>query len=1137
MKHLLFISLAFLMLTSAFAQDTTIIQTITYDSTGRDYIFQFPPKDGTNYQKIIMQYSMRCKDGLISTSGAPNDHGCGEWDYSCNTFITDSSKTDSIKSTHASHIISGFSGDVFDYTTQPTYTYYQYNQKEVIYNSTSDENTATVGTGTESLNHPFLSAHKIAKTQYLWTATELSDAGLSAGDITGLQLNISTAKDELRYLRIRIKHTSQTELNANAPETDDFTEVYFLNTTLTDGINSFNFYNNFSWDGSSNLLVEFSFTNSIAGENTTVEGHDATTNMTLICNNTDNYLEFSGIGNVDISQSDYSSVSSEVSVVFWAFGNPDVLPAKTSAFEARDNQNRRQVHAHLPWDNARIYWDCGNNGSYDRIDKPATVENIEGQWNHWAFTKNANTGRMKIYLNGNLWHSGTGKTNLIDIDSFTFGSNVAQNYPYSGFIDNFSVWNKELSQTEITDWMYKDIDATHPEYSHLINYFALNEGSGTVIHDSSANHVSALHSGVVAWKSHRGKDLFKNFAESTFRPNLTFVQGTYDQTTNDIIVLDSIINNPNSVFAFQISGTDLEAVDTNYYYQAIASNIYDEAGTVVGTKDNPKEGTINISTLNYYRKFPSIFEIMSFVTPYGLYLDLGMKGKMWQFDVTDLTPILNGKRRMHFTGGVYQEDLDIRFLFIEGTPTRDVIDVQQIWRAGSQRNYTDIMNNKYFEPRTVQLKPEASMFKVRTAITGHGQEGEFIKRKHYININGGGVDFQWYVWKQCAQNPIYPQGGTWVYDRAGWCPGMATDMKEFEITNLVSGHEVEIDYGITSGSGDSRYIVNCQLVSYGQPNFTLDAEVVEVQRPSKLIEFGRVNPVCYQPTVVIRNTGSTFLTSLTIQYGVSGGTTATYNWTGNLAFNEKAEVALPLQEAGFWLGDENHIFTVNISEPNGGVDEYANNNTQSSEFILPDMYDKPFFIYLKTNNRAYENSYYVKDFEGNVVFTKSGLSNNTTYRDTMYLAPGCYTVELFDSGNDGLEWWANSSQGTGYFRLYDAEGGSMIKNFETDFGSELRYAFVVGDISYIEDKGFNTDFNVYPNPTTGEVFVDFDNQYQSIINIEITDISGRVIQNKTIEEATKSGFSFDLSQEPAGIYLCKIRTDKNVLIKKIILTK
>ena len=42
-----------------------------------------------------MSYSMRCKDGQVNQSGG-NNVACGEWDYSCHTYIHDSTRIDSI---------------------------------------------------------------------------------------------------------------------------------------------------------------------------------------------------------------------------------------------------------------------------------------------------------------------------------------------------------------------------------------------------------------------------------------------------------------------------------------------------------------------------------------------------------------------------------------------------------------------------------------------------------------------------------------------------------------------------------------------------------------------------------------------------------------------------------------------------------------------------------------------------------------------------------------------------------------------------------------------------------------------------------------------------------------------------------
>ena len=95
--------------------DTIIIPTYNYTQThgwpwcgfSRDTMIDFPDDPDVNYEKIIMAYNMRCRDGLVSNHSYPNQ-GCGEWDYSCNTYIHDSSRVDSVLSFTNSHYISSF---------------------------------------------------------------------------------------------------------------------------------------------------------------------------------------------------------------------------------------------------------------------------------------------------------------------------------------------------------------------------------------------------------------------------------------------------------------------------------------------------------------------------------------------------------------------------------------------------------------------------------------------------------------------------------------------------------------------------------------------------------------------------------------------------------------------------------------------------------------------------------------------------------------------------------------------------------------------------------------------------------------------------------------------------------------------
>ena len=112
--------------------DTIIVQTFDYsmtygnawDGTVRDTMAYFPNNPNLSFEKIIMAYSMRCRNGQVNTSGG-NSIACGEWDYSCHTYIHDSSRVDSIMHKVVSHEISNFSGSTYNYSINPTYTYVQ----------------------------------------------------------------------------------------------------------------------------------------------------------------------------------------------------------------------------------------------------------------------------------------------------------------------------------------------------------------------------------------------------------------------------------------------------------------------------------------------------------------------------------------------------------------------------------------------------------------------------------------------------------------------------------------------------------------------------------------------------------------------------------------------------------------------------------------------------------------------------------------------------------------------------------------------------------------------------------------------------------------------------------------------------
>lgn len=497
------------------------------------------------------------------------------------------------------------------------------------------------------------------------------------------------------------------------------------------------------------------------------------------------------------------------------------------------------------------------------------------------------------------------------------------------------------------------------------------------------------------------------------------------------------------------------------------------------------------------------FELGRFITPYGIGLDLG-EGWTWIYDVTDFRPLLADS--VHLNAGNWQELLDLKFVMIEGTPPRDVVKIENLWRGDfSLRDFAARV-----PPLLVNLDPQAKTFKLRTTVTGHQFDNptncaEFCPRYHSLSIDGY-IKYVWQILQECAMNPLYPQGGTWIYDRAGWCPGMPATTQHLELTPFITGLKVTLDYN-SEYDDYGNYVFESQLVSYMNPNFNLDAAIEDIIAPNRYEIYRRLNPICGEPRVVIKNTGATILTSLDITFGPAGGNTNTYHWTGNLKFMEKQEIDLPAFNWGTWSSD--NIFVVSISKPNGGTDEYQLNNRRTTRFEPAPVYTSDLIVNFKTNNAAFENSYSIFDAQGKMLFWRVALANNTTYRDTVRLQPGCYEFVLRDAGDDGISFFANND-GTGSlnFRLV---GGGLFKTMTPDFGKEVRVQFVRENPVYVEQLDQKVPaFAVYPNPSAHDLALEFQVDKPTNIRFDIYNMNGQKVKEVSENDYTIGTYKVDV---------------------------
>ena len=1136
------ILITFCFVLSVHAQDTIKVQTFTWTDTHRTDTFDFPDNSAQTFRKILMKYNMRCHDAAV---GNANNIGCYEWDYSCNTFITDPSRTDSSKATAPDYTISNFNDTSFPYSHDPTYVYTAYTQHETTIQAGGNNNEAFfTAQGTTTAFSP---AAKTYRYQVILPAADLIAGGMMASrPVHAMRMTLLQPGSVVGFFKIRLKNTTQI-IAGTQPDETGLKEVYHQSTDFTGSDIVLPFYQSFTWTGQ-NLLVDISFTTADGSDVPAFAFFDSPSDQSAMQSNPgaeESNLYFSGAGSLDLQNATFENIQDEITVSFWAYGDPSLLPANTQVFDAADAAGQRQANVHLPWSDGVVYWDCGNDGTgYDRINKAVPTADFEGKWSHWAFTKNTTTGVMNIFLNGQLFHSEAGKTKKMDFNTFRFGKSLANSNPYFGSVDEIQIWDKALDENTIRTWISKQTDASHPEYAHLRGYFKLNEGAGFVATDASGIAADATIS-IPSWRIVRGHQLFHNFALTNLLPKVSFLQGNYTIHDDDITVLDSVVNPLSQVIHFGLNGTDLIRLDTQYVYPAGDLPILNESGEIIDFIEVPADGNINIQTLTYYIKQHARYELLSLVTPYGNGLDLGPQGKTFTFDVTDFAPVLRGRKRLSVEfGGENQEELDIEFWFIKGTPERDVLNIQPIWPQG-RGYFSEIQSDTRFESRQVPLMPTASSFIIRSAITGHEQNGEFVSRQHYININGGNKEFNYDVWKSCSKNPIYPQGGTWLLDRAGWCPGMATDVHTFSLDGLVQpGQTVGIDYGLNGAPmASANYLVNNVLVSYGAYHYQVDASIEAIVRPNaEQVEFARVNPACNTPTVRVKNSGAQPIQTIKIGYNTSLGNTQTYTWSGNLVKQAFIDIALPAPPPGFWQAGTS--FKATILEVNGSADGNSDNNSSQIKFEPVPVYDyvDPLQLRIVTNAKGADNSYTIKDESGAVVLQRNNMASNTLYTDDMLFPVGCYTLDFKDAGEDGLYFWLFSNYGSGSLRIdWKRPSGSPIAlySFEPDFGAGVQYDFHVGAlVSATEEteQSFQL-FSSYPNPVADELKIDLIGFEGKSFTFRLVDVTGKPLLTKTFRsESGNETTSLDLSTLTPGMYVLHGTDGKRNWVRQVVKT-
>lgn len=540
-------------------------------------------------------------------------------------------------------------------------------------------------------------------------------------------------------------------------------------------------------------------------------------------------------------------------------------------------------------------------------------------------------------------------------------------------------------------------------------------------------------------------------------------------------------------------------------------------------------------------------EIARFITPYGNAFNQSWNAN-WEVELTDFEGLFKDSVEIEYRHTGYEASagrgwlLNMEFVLIEGTVIRPYKNVQKLWGGSFEYGAAANPINNQLSPQTITLGSETRSTRMRIIQTGHGFGGpencaEFCPKYRYLRKNDN-LFSEHLVWRDdCGINPVFPQAGTWVYNRTGWCPGDIAFPQAYDFLTTPGSSETysfEMQQFTNAAGQFANYVIEAYVVEFGEPSFNLDASVEEIYAPSPKHAYKRFNPICGQPKIRIRNNGKTPLTSLRIEFGTKDQPKGVYQWTGNLTFMQEEDVTLSAPM--LWFASSG-VFEVEVKNPNGQEDEYALNNKMSNPFIGTDVLPNKFVVNFRTNNRPDENGWYIYDTQGNVVVSKTSFAANTEYRDTVDLSNGCYQLVLEDSDGDGISWWANND-GSGFFRLRRADASSFIKTFGADFGASIVFNFTVGGALSTSNLESLPEVELFPNPANSMLSLRINSPLSGKGNIQIMDINGRLLIDKQNEPLSANHESqIDISQLAPGTYFVRLLINDALISKRFVIAR
>ncbi len=523
-------------------------------------------------------------------------------------------------------------------------------------------------------------------------------------------------------------------------------------------------------------------------------------------------------------------------------------------------------------------------------------------------------------------------------------------------------------------------------------------------------------------------------------------------------------------------------------------------------------------------------ELVRILTPYGGWFDNKWRFT-WRQDVTDWGVALRDSVEIEYQHTGYEANTvgwlaTVDFEVITGTPVMEPLDYQPLWSKSFAYGDTARPFPTLLTPQTVTVPGDAKYMNYRINQTGHGMDrpdncSEFCDKWREVYVDGKMIDHRQML-IVCGNNPVYPQAGTWVYSRANWCPGSLSipDIYTLPVTKHEHSFDLKMEPYV-SKNPQGGWFITANVFFYKSPSAKNDVALERIITPSADDEYGRMNPACANPRILIKNNGGKPLEKLTIEYGFRRSKKQTYTWKGYLSLLQTTEVELP---GALAFTKDKETFEVKLLNPNGKKDEFPADNVGWSQAVKPPVYARDMVLTMMTNRDSTQTSWTIYDAAGVKVYQRrsDSLRSSTLYTDTLRLHDGCYMLLIEDTDNDGLNFWANPRGGYGYIRLFDMDK-KLVKNFDPNFGTSMIHYFAVSaNAPAITPE---TVFEFFPARTKNRTMADIVVDRPQTIELRFVDEKNVVQWEQKINNFTSRMFPIDMSFLPPSFYWVTLKLE------------